>query len=191
MNQQGFGQQHNQFGSMGSQQHGSQYGGQGGQGGGFQAQGGYGQSPYEHGAFGGGSQQGVGASQYGGGHGSQYGYNPQSQGGQMGQMGHYYGGGQPQSQWGQGGWGQGGYGGQQQSGQRTDVNFNPQTMDKDYNLISVLYHALQAVDVCAQYCEDARREGSSEIAAFLDQTRQQNLQISQRAKELLFRQRQI
>jgi len=120
-----------------------------------------------------GGQQGANGGQYGGGYGGQYGFNAQ-----QGQ---------------QGGWGsqQGGFGGQQQPGQRSDVQFNPYTMDKDYNLISVLYHALQAVDTCAKYCEDARREGSPEVAAFMDQVRQQNLQISQQAKQLLFRQRQV
>lgn len=181
MSQQAFGQQH-------GQSFGGNYGPQGGQDGMGHTSGGYGQSPYDHGAFGAGSQQGYASQQGyggrndGGGHDSRYGFNAHA--GQGGQMGGQYGG-QPS-------WGRGGYNGQQMSGQqRSDVHFNPQTMDKDYNLISVLYHALQAADVCAQYCEDARREGSPEVAAFLDQTRQQNLQISQRAKELLFRQRQI
>jgi hypothetical protein len=149
MNQQGFAQQHSQFGGGGA------YGGQGGQQ--------YGSSPY------------------GGGYGSHYGLNAQA--GQGSQFGSGMQGGN--------GWGQGGFGGQAQVGQRSDVSFNPYTMDKDYNLISVLYHALQAVDAISKYCEDARREGSQEIAAFLEQAQQQNLQLAQRAKELLFRQRQI
>ena len=47
------------------------------------------------------------------------------------------------------------------------TQINPHTMDKDYNLVSVLYHTLQAVDTCAQYEQDARSEGSPEIADFM------------------------
>jgi hypothetical protein len=178
MNPQAYGQQHGQYGSMGGQHTGGSYGSQGGYGQGSygqQGMGGYGQGGY--------GQPGMGGSQYGGSHGGQYGFNPQ--GGQAGW-----------GQSGQGGYGSsggygGGYGGQHAGMQRSDVTFNPQTMDKDYNLVSVLYHALQAADTTAKYCDDARREGSPEVAAFMEQVQQQNQQISQRAKELLFRQRQI
>jgi hypothetical protein len=94
-------------------------------------------------------------------------------------------------------WSGGGNGAQQQQpfqgerGQRMDVGFNQRTMDKDYNLISVLYHALQGVETCQRYCQDAQREGSPEVAQFMEQLQQQQQQIAQRAKELLLRQRQI
>jgi len=71
------------------------------------------------------------------------------------------------------------------------TQINPHTMDKDYNLVSVLYHTLQAVDTCAQYEQDARSEGSPEIADFMRDVQKQNQQIAQRAKELLFKQKQI
>jgi hypothetical protein len=142
----------------------------------------------QHGQFAGAGSP----SQYGGASGGQYGYNA-GQGGATSGYGGYGGGGYGGSgAGGQQGWSQqGGYGGEQQGMQRSGVSFNPHTMDKDYNLVSVLYHALQAVDVCAKYCEDARREGSQEVAAFMEHVQQQNLQISQHAKQLLFRQRQI
>ena len=170
MNPQGYGQQQGQYGGMGGQHTGSAYGSQGGYG-----QGGFGQGQGSYG------QQAMGGSPWGGSHGGQYGYSMQGGQSPWGQ--------QP----GQGSYGQSGYGGYggQHVMQRSDVTFNPQTQDKDYNLISVLYHALQAVDTSARYCDDARREGSPEIAAFMEQVQQQNQQISQRAKELLFRQRQI
>jgi hypothetical protein len=196
MNQQGMSQHYGQ--------HGGGFGGQGyGQGQGGYGQGSYGQSSFGQGGL---SGQGYGQSggQYGGGYGSQYGFNPQSWQGGGAQQGGYGG---------QGfGGGQGGYGGQgfgggqsfggsqgsfgggfgQQSGQqRGDIALNPYTMDKDYNLVSVLYHSLQAAETCTRYCEDARRQGSPEIASFMEQVQQQNAQISQRAKELLLRQRQI
>ena len=166
MNQQGFGQQHGHQGGMG----GTSYG-----------------QGHSTSGFGQHDQGGQHAGQQGGGYGSQYGFN---QGGQMGGMGGQMGGGMGGSFGGQSHFGQGGmHGGQQQQGR--DFQLNPHTMDKDYNLVSVLYHALQAADTCAKYSEDARREGSPEIAQFMEQVQQQNLQISQRAKELLFRQRQI
>ena len=73
----------------------------------------------------------------------------------------------------------------------TGTKINEYTMDKDYNLISVLYHALQAADTCAQYRQDAESEGSPEVAAFLQQVQQQNTQIANSAKELLFKQKQV
>jgi hypothetical protein len=72
----------------------------------------------------------------------------------------------------------------------TGTKINPMTMDKDYDLVSVLYHSLQAVEVCGRYRDDAEREGSQDIAQFMDQARQQNNAMAQRAKELLLRQRQ-
>ena len=73
----------------------------------------------------------------------------------------------------------------------TATKINPYTMDKDYNLISVLYHSLQAADTCAQYSQDASSQGSPEVAEFLRQVQQQNERIAQQAKELLFKQKQI
>lgn len=183
MNQQGYGQ--HQGGMSGGTSYGQ------GSSSGYGSQGGMGSSGHEMGGLG---QHGMGSGQQGGAMGGQYGLN---QGGQHGGFGQ--GGGLGHSgSWSQGGMHgggmqggmQGGMHGQQQQGGR-DVQFNPHTMDKDYNLVSVLYHSLQAADTCAKYCEDARREGSPEIAHFMEQVQQQNLQISQRAKELLMRQRQI
>ena len=160
-------QQYGQGGGSGGQQSayaqgGSQYGGQGGYGQ-QGGQGSFGQSGYGQGGFGQGGMQSGG--NYGQGYGSQG-----SQGGLSSQQ-HSWGGGQ--------------------QGQRQDVAFNPYTADKDYDLISVLYHALQAAETCSRYCQDAQRQGSQEVASFMQQVQQQNLQISQRAKELLFRQRQV
>jgi hypothetical protein len=76
-------------------------------------------------------------------------------------------------------------------GSRNSVKINPHTMNKDYNLISVLYHSLQAADTCAKYEQDARTEGSAEVADFLREVQEQNQKIAQRAKELLLRQEQV
>jgi hypothetical protein len=74
-------------------------------------------------------------------------------------------------------------------GTRTKVN--PHTMDKDYDLVSVLYHALQAAQTCARYEQDAQTEGSPEIASFMREVQQQNQTIAQRANELLLKQKQV
>jgi len=73
----------------------------------------------------------------------------------------------------------------------SSTKVNPNTMDKDYDLVSVLYHALQAAETCAQYEQDARSEGSDEVAEFMRDVQQQNEEIAQRAKELLMTQSQV
>jgi len=73
----------------------------------------------------------------------------------------------------------------------TDRTINPYTMDNDYDLISVLYHALQAAETSVQYSQDAESEGSPEIAEFMHDVHVENLRIAQKAKDLLFKQKQI
>ena len=73
----------------------------------------------------------------------------------------------------------------------TDRTISENTMDKDYDLISVLYHALQAVDTCAQYAQDAKSENSPEVAAFFQEVQDANNRIAKKAKELLLKQKQV
>jgi hypothetical protein len=73
----------------------------------------------------------------------------------------------------------------------TDTQINQNTMDKDYDLISVLYHALQAADTCSRYRQDAETEGSPEVAGFMREVEQQNKQIARQAKSLLLKQKQV
>ena len=73
----------------------------------------------------------------------------------------------------------------------TGTQINQYTKDKDYDLISVAYHALQAVETCGQYQQDAEREGSPEIADFMREVQEQNQRIAQKAKELLLKQKQV
>ena len=73
----------------------------------------------------------------------------------------------------------------------TGTKINEYTMDKDYNLVSVLYHALQAAETCAKYRQDAESEGSPEVAEFLQRVQEDNTRIAKSAKELLFKQKQI
>jgi hypothetical protein len=75
--------------------------------------------------------------------------------------------------------------------QGSDTKINPHTMDKDYDLISVLYHALQAAETCAKYAEDARTENSPQVADFMRNVQEQNNRIARQAKELLLKQQQV
>jgi hypothetical protein len=57
--------------------------------------------------------------------------------------------------------------------------------NKDYDLISVLYHASQAAETCKQYEQDAQSEGDSETAQFFSQVREENNKLVKKGKELL------
>ena len=59
------------------------------------------------------------------------------------------------------------------------------TKDETYDLISVLYHALQGAETCAKYMEDARREGDEDVVQFLEEVISMQQRISDRGKELL------
>jgi hypothetical protein len=57
------------------------------------------------------------------------------------------------------------------------------TKDEHYNLISVLYHALQGSETISQYMQDA--QGNEELSQFLQNTQQQYNQVAEQAKKLL------
>ncbi|WP_434045801.1 MULTISPECIES: hypothetical protein [Sorangium] len=57
--------------------------------------------------------------------------------------------------------------------------------DKDYNLVSVLYHALQGAETYSQYVQDAQKQGDQELATFFSEVRQEELRLAERAKHLL------
>jgi hypothetical protein len=57
--------------------------------------------------------------------------------------------------------------------------------DKDYDLISVLYHAAQGVDLCQCYVADADKAGDREAAQFFREVGEQNQKLIQRGKALL------
>ena len=59
------------------------------------------------------------------------------------------------------------------------------TRDAAYDVVSVLYHALQGAETCGKYLGDAEREGDNELAQFLREAQQQQRQIADRAKGLL------
>jgi hypothetical protein len=57
------------------------------------------------------------------------------------------------------------------------------TKDATYNLVSVLYHALQGADLYEQYDNDAGSD--QDIANFFREVQQQEKQRADRAKQLL------
>jgi hypothetical protein len=59
------------------------------------------------------------------------------------------------------------------------------TRDEHYNLISVLYHALNGADTCDRYALDAEAAGDERLAAFFRETRVKQTELAQRAKGLL------
>ncbi len=59
------------------------------------------------------------------------------------------------------------------------------TRDEHYNLVSVLYHALNAADTCDHYAMDAEAAGDERLAGFFRTTQDIQAQVAERAKEML------
>jgi hypothetical protein len=59
------------------------------------------------------------------------------------------------------------------------------TRDVTYDLVSVVYHSLQAAEICLQYEKDARDEGKPELAQFFKRVIADNRALADQAKELL------
>jgi hypothetical protein len=60
-----------------------------------------------------------------------------------------------------------------------------QPKDKNYNLISVLYHSSDNVESLKAYVQDAEQEGDGELVEFFNAVLENNLTATQRAKEML------
>ncbi len=59
------------------------------------------------------------------------------------------------------------------------------TRDITYNLVSVIYHALQGAETYHTYVQDAEAEGDQELASFFREVQQQSSDTASRAKEML------
>jgi len=59
------------------------------------------------------------------------------------------------------------------------------TRDVTYDLISVIYHALQGAETYQMYEQDAQQEGDQEAAALFHEAHQSSRQWADRAKTLL------
>ncbi len=59
------------------------------------------------------------------------------------------------------------------------------TRDEHYNLVSVLYHALQGADTCNVYALDAEAAGDERLAAFFREAQATYRRLAERAKGML------
>jgi hypothetical protein len=57
--------------------------------------------------------------------------------------------------------------------------------DPNYDLISVVYHALKAAEACAQYVRDAEADGDEQLAQFFEEARGSQIELAQEAKQFL------
>ena len=62
---------------------------------------------------------------------------------------------------------------------------NTGTQNTTYNLLSVLYHALQGAETYEMYINDAEQNGDTELAQFFRDVRDQNVKRAERGKQLL------
>lgn len=76
-------------------------------------------------------------------------------------------------------------GGRQGSAQQAMPDTAKPATDPTYNIVSVLYHALQGAQTYQQYSEDARQAGDAELQEFFDACRREEHARAVQAKSLL------
>lgn len=57
--------------------------------------------------------------------------------------------------------------------------------DKDFDMVSTLYHASKGMNLCSQYSRDAESNSDQEAKEFFDRVAGQYDEIAQGAKKLL------
>ena len=57
--------------------------------------------------------------------------------------------------------------------------------DEHYNLVSILYHALQGSETVGQYIGDAEQAGDEKLAEFFRQTQASYKELAEKAKAQL------
>ena len=78
----------------------------------------------------------------------------------------------------------------QPTGRHTQSTGQTGVRDATYNLISVVYHALQGAETYKMYEEDVERTQDAELAQFFRQAHEEEKRRAQQGKELLQRQLQ-
>ncbi len=58
--------------------------------------------------------------------------------------------------------------------------------DEEYNLVSVLYHALHGAQTCEMYALDAEAAGDDELASFFRNVQATHRQVAEQAKTRLY-----
>lgn len=71
------------------------------------------------------------------------------------------------------------------SANKMDSQGNTGTRDVTYNLVSVVYHALQGAETTAMFIKDAEQEGNNEVAQFFREIKEEYQSRAERGKELL------
>ena len=60
------------------------------------------------------------------------------------------------------------------------------TPNEEYNLVSVLYHALHGAETCQMYARDAEAAGDDDLASFFRNVQATHRQVAQQAKARLY-----
>ena len=59
------------------------------------------------------------------------------------------------------------------------------TRDETYDVVSILYHALQGAETYQQYIQDAELRGDQELGQFFRDVQEEEKRRAERAKQLL------
>ncbi len=59
------------------------------------------------------------------------------------------------------------------------------TRDETYDVVSILYHALQGAETYQQYIRDAEQRGDQDLAQFFREVQEEEKRRADRAKQLL------
>ena len=59
------------------------------------------------------------------------------------------------------------------------------TSNQNYDLVSVLYHALEGAQTYSTYAQDAQQQGDQELSQFFQQIQQQEQSRAQQAQQML------
>ena len=62
---------------------------------------------------------------------------------------------------------------------------NTGTHDTTYNLLSIIYHALQGAETYEKYINDAEQSGDTELAQYFRDVRDHNVKRAEQGKKLL------
>jgi hypothetical protein len=60
------------------------------------------------------------------------------------------------------------------------------TRNDEYNLVSVLYHALHGAETCQMYARDAEAAGDDDLASFFRNVQATHRQVAEQAKTRLY-----
>jgi hypothetical protein len=74
---------------------------------------------------------------------------------------------------------------QQQGARNMQESQQTSTSNTYYDLVSVLYHALEAAQASATYVQDAQQSGNQDLANFFSEVQNNSNQLADKAKQLL------